>query len=182
MLGLCKQGEGGNLNIKTRRGDVVGIGKVKIPRTAEFDYEIPMLSFIVVKSEGQYVSSCLHLRHDGYGTSETNAIDDMIEMLRFFLGANFARLTVDNAWENIKDLFHIENDKDLIEDWNAYRDFQLFLAKKGISTDKVDILRKRIGQMERRIEQLEADNLELRKKFDDNLELIVEYTPLKEAA
>jgi hypothetical protein len=47
--------------ITTSRGEVVGIGKVKMPKTQDFKHEIQMLSFLVIKeSENSYVSTCIH--------------------------------------------------------------------------------------------------------------------------
>ena len=41
--------------LETVRGKVIGIGRVKIPKTSDFDYEIPLLSFIVIeKKDGGY--------------------------------------------------------------------------------------------------------------------------------
>jgi len=166
-----------NQTLRVSRGNVVGIGKVKIPRTQDFDYEIPMLSFLVIEeSDNSFVSSCMHLRIDGYGTADDTAVDDMINNIDYFLKANFTRLSPDNAWLNLKDLSHVNNDTN--ELWNAYRDVQFDLAAKGMPTDSVEILKKRIAQMQRRIEQLESENVQLK----DRLSLIVDYTPLRVVA
>ena len=112
--------------IKVSRGEVVGIGKLKIPRTADFNYEIPMLSFLVIKEkEGGFVSSCIHLQVDGYGATDDSAIDDMITSIEYFLRANFSRLPEKDAWLNLIELSFV--DKDNMETWNAYRNVQLRL-------------------------------------------------------
>ena len=163
--------------IKVSRGEVEGIGKLKIPRTADFNYEIPMLSFLVIKEkEGEFVSSCIHLQVDGYGTADDSAIADMIINIEYFLKANFSRLSKQDAWLNLIDLSFV--DKDNMETWNAYRNVQFRLAALGIPTDNVENLRKKIDQMQRRIEQLEKEN----EKLEQELSLIVEYTPLREVA
>ena len=166
-----------NNTIKVSRGDVVGIGKVKIPRTMEFNYEIPMLAFLVIgETQTSFISSCMHLRIDGYGSADDDAVSNMINNISDFLKTNFLRLSPDEAWINLKDLSHV--DDDVIELWNAYRDVQFDLAAKGIPTDSADSLRKRITQLQRRIEQLESENALLKKE----LTLIVDYTPLREVA
>ena len=166
-----------NQTVEVPRGTVAGIGKVKIPRTAEFDYEIPMLSFLVIKeADGGFVSSCMHLQLDGYGAEDDAAVEDMINNINYFLNANFSRLSAEDAWLNLKELSHV--DCDTAELWNAYRDVQFDLAAMGIPTDSVENLKKRIAQMRQRIEQLESDNAQLKEK----LSLIVDYMPLRGAA
>jgi len=166
-----------NQTVKVSRGEVVGIGKVKIPRTTEFSHEIPMLSFLVIQeASGKFISSCIHLRIDGYGGADDASVDDMIDSINSFLKANFTRLSIGDAWENLKDLSH--TDDYTTELWNAYRDVQFNLAARGIPTDSVESLRKRIAQMQRQIEQLETENTQLREE----LSLIVDYTPLRTVA
>ena len=163
--------------VMVSRGKVVGIGKVKIPRTAEFGYEIPMLSFLVIEeADGGFVSSCMHLQIDGYGLADDAAVENMISSINGLLRSNFSRLSIDDAWQNLKDLSHVDNDT--MELWNAYRDVQFNLAAMGIPTDSAEILKKRIAQMQLRIDQLESENAKLK----EDLPLIVEYTPLRAAA
>jgi len=178
IINLITQGEKTVKNtVKVSRGEVVGIGKVKIPRTTEFSHEIPMLSFLVIQeADGKFISSCIHLRIDGYGSADDASVDNMIDGINSFLKANFTRLSDDDAWENLKDLCHI--DDDTAELWNAYRDVQFNLAAMGVPTDSAESLRKKIAQMQRRIEQLETENAELKEE----LSLIVDYTPLRTAA
>jgi len=148
------------------KGQVVGIGKVKIPRTLDFNYEIPMLSFIVIKKpDGKYASTCLHLLVDGYGTAVDTAVNDMLDAIDGFLRANFDNLEKKEAWNNLKDLSHSDDHSSPL--WNAYRDFQFDLAADGKSMDSVEALKKRIKQLSRRIEQLEKENLELKKSLAD---------------
>jgi hypothetical protein len=48
--------------IKISRWEVVGIGKIKIFPSNRLPYEIPMLSFLVVREEdGMFASICIHL-------------------------------------------------------------------------------------------------------------------------
>jgi hypothetical protein len=161
--------------VKVSRGTVVGIGKLKIPRTPEFNYEIPMLSFLVInENQDNYVASCMHLRVDGYGKKEDLAVNDMIENISFFLKANFSKVSIEDAWFNLKDVSRIDDTtKEL---WDAYRDVQFDLASIGITTDSVAILKKRIEQLQFRIKQLEKENALLKE------DIIVDYTPLRTAA
>jgi len=164
--------------VKVSRGSVVGIGKVKIPRTQEFDYEIPMLSFLVIEeANNNFVSSCIHFQIDGYGATDGTAVDDMIENINYFLKTNFSRLSLEDAWLNLKDLCHTTSDA-ITELWNAYHDVQINLASMGIPTDSIEVLKKRIAQMQLRINQLESENAYLKEE----LSLIVDYTPLRAVA
>jgi hypothetical protein len=162
-----------NQTVKVSRGDVVGIGKVKIPRTVEFNYEIPMLAFLVInENQAGFIASCMHLQIDGYGHAEDAAVNDMIDNISGFLKANFSKLAIDDAWLNLKDLSH--TDESTKELWNAYRDVQFDLAARGIPTDSVESLKKRISQLQFRVEQLESENAQLKEE----LSLIVDYTPV----
>ena len=155
------------------KGQVIGIGKLKIPRTQEFNYEIPMLSFIVIKKpNGMYASTCLHLLVDGYGTAVDVAVDDMIDAIESFLCSNFKNLSIDDAWNNLKDLSHSNEETSPL--WNAYRDFQFDLSAEGKSTDSVEALKKRIKQLNKRIEQLEKENEDLKKRFDKE-DIIIDF-------
>jgi len=148
------------------KGQVIGIGKLKIPRTLEFNYEIPMLAFIVIKkADGKYASTCLHLLVDGYGNAIDVAVNDMIEAIESFLRSNFEHLSIEDAWNNLKDLSH--SDEHTSPLWNAYRDFQFDLAADGRTIDNVESLKKRIRQLNKRIEQLEKENMELKKSLAD---------------
>ena len=166
-----------NQIIKVSRGNVVGIGKVKIPRTSEFNYEIPMLSFLVIEeAKENFISSCMHLQIDGYGIADDIAVDNMINNIDNFLKVNFSKLSKEDAWLNLMDLSHVDNET--MELWNAYRDVQFNLASMGIPTDSVDNLKKRIDQLQQRIAQLKSENMQLKKE----LSRIVDYTPLRVVA
>jgi cell fate (sporulation/competence/biofilm development) regulator YlbF (YheA/YmcA/DUF963 family) len=166
--------------VSVARGDVVGIGKIKIPRTREFNYEIPMLSFIVIEDKkGSFVSTCIHLQMDGYGSAPDLAVDDMGECIYHFLRQNFDKLSREDAWFNLKDLFHA--DDNMSELWDAYRDVQLDLATNDISTDNVANLKRKIMQLQRRINELESKNAQLEKKISDVRELIVDYISVQAA-
>ena len=117
-------------SIKVSRGDVVGIGKFKIPRTKEFDYEIQLLSFLSIKeSENSFISTCIHLRIDGYGKTVDEADDDMMNNVSFFLSQNFSQLSAKDAWDNLRDLFR--SDEWSNELCTAYHEVQVLLSMQG---------------------------------------------------
>jgi len=115
---------------KVTRGEVVGIGKFKIPRTEEFDYEIPLLSFLSIKeAENSYISTCIHLHIDGYGKTEDDADKNMMKNASFFLSQNFEKLSIEDAWDNLRDLF--KSDEWSNELWTAYHEVQIQLSIQG---------------------------------------------------
>jgi len=169
--------------IVVSRGNVVGIGKVKIPRTHELDYEIQMLSFLVIKeSETSFISTCIHLRVDGYGKTVQDANKDMVENIYFLLCQNFAKLSFDDAWDNLRDLYKADDWSN--ELWDAYHEVQIRLSIQGRPTDNILSLLTRLVQLTGRVKQLESQEAhavagEISKLADD---LIVDYTSLDEAA
>lgn len=172
-------------SVTVSRGEVMGIGKVKIPRTDLFNYEIPMLSFIVIKEpDGNFVSSCIHLHTDGYGAEVDNCIDDMIDSIKGFLESNFKKLSSDEAWKNLKMLSHA--DEGSTELWDAYRDIQYNLAAMGIPSDSAESLRKRMEQLQQRIDWLVYENAKLKGVLHarpiSSPSPIVDYTPIKRVA
>jgi len=123
---------GNNMTTTTKvtRGEVVGIGKFKIPRTEEFDYEIPLLSFLSIKeAENSYISTCIHLHIDGYGKTEDDADKNMMKNASFFLSQNFEKLSIEDAWDNLRDLF--KSDEWSNELWTAYHEVQIQLSIQG---------------------------------------------------
>jgi hypothetical protein len=166
--------------VTTSRGEVVGIGKIKIPRTSEFDYEIPMLSFIVIKESAKsFVATCMHLQLDGYGAADDLAVGNMADRIRYFLRENFQALNPVEAWANLKDLSHVDETSEL---WNAYRDVQFELAQYGIPTDSIGVLKRKISQLQTRIDQLATKNDQLVKELEKVRELYVDYIPVRKAA
>jgi hypothetical protein len=116
--------------IKVSRGEVVGIGKFKILRTEEFDYEIQLLSFLSIKeAENSFISTCIHLHIDGYGKTEDEADENMMKNASFFLSQNFSKLSIKDAWGNLSDLF--KSDDWSNELWTAYHEFQIQLSIQG---------------------------------------------------
>ncbi|MCL2444036.1 MAG: hypothetical protein FWD13_11320 [Treponema sp.] len=144
-----------NRSVKVSRGTVVGIGKVKIPRTQEFNYEIQLLSFIDIKeSEDSFISTCIHLHIDGYGKSIEEAEEDMVENIYFFLCENFRKLPYENAWDNLLDLF--KSDEWSNELWDAYHEAQIHLSMAGKTTDNIANLSSRLKQLEELIKEWET--------------------------
>ena len=140
--------------IKIPRGNVIGIGKVKIPKTLEFNHEIQLLSFLdIQESEASFVSTCIHLRIDGYGKTVEEAEEDMVENVYYFLCQNFSVLSPENAWENLRNLF--KSDKWSNELWDAYHEVQIQLSINGIQTDNTAELLRRLKNLEDRVKELE---------------------------
>jgi hypothetical protein len=120
-------------SIRVSRGEIMGLGKFKIPRTEKFDYEIPLLSFLSIKeAENSFISTCIHLHIDGYGKTEEDADRNMMKNASFFLSQNFNKLSIEDAWDNLRDLFNADDWSN--ELWNAYHECQIkiwiFLQKK----------------------------------------------------
>jgi hypothetical protein len=151
-----------NKSISISRGEVVGIGKVKMPKTREFGHEIQILTFLVIKeAETSYISTCIHLHIDGYGKSAEDSYRDMFENIYLFLCKNFEKLSIEDAWQNLEELFM--SDEWSCELWDAYHKVQIQLSMRGISTDNTENLLKRIKQLEARVRKLksqEARNIE----------------------
>ena len=105
----------------------------------------------------------------------------MIAAIESFLRSNFEHLKIEDAWNNLKDLSHSDDYTSPL--WNAYRDFQFNLAAKGKATDTVETLKKRIRQLNKRIEQLEAENSMLKGRLADAKEdFIVDFIDIEGVA
>jgi Zn-dependent peptidase ImmA (M78 family) len=153
-----------NEMIKISRGKVVGIGKVKIPKTQEFTHEIQLLSFLdIQESETSFISTCIQLRIDGYGKTIEEAEEDMDESIYYFLCENFNKLSAEDAWKNIKDLY--KSDEWSNELWDAYHEVQIQLSINGIAIDNTAGLLMRLEYLEERIKEWETrvENEELEK-------------------
>ena len=149
--------------LETHRGKTIGIGRVKIPKTSDFNYEIPLLSFIVIAQEGSvgYISSCIHLQIDGYGKTAEAAQRDMLDNILYFLDKNFnSEDYKEHCWENILDLFESNEDSSAL--WDRYHAFQIVLAERGRTTDRYSqVLRdlvNRIEALENKVKELEVEN------------------------
>jgi hypothetical protein len=140
--------------ITVPRGEVIGIGKLKVFPTNAFPYEIPMLSFLVIKTDpDSYVSTCIQLHVDGYGENPDKAKEDMKENCIAFLHDNFNNPRAkDKCWVNLHGLF-TDSPQDL---WEAYRNIQLDLAEQGVSTDITSFLIDRIADLEQQVVFLKA--------------------------
>ena len=150
--------------LESIRGKIIGIGRVKIPETSDFNYEIPLLSFVVIeKKEGGYISSCIHLQIDGYGKSVDDAQIDMIDNILNFLDENFNNENYkSHCWANILDLFEANESSSAL--WDKYHAFQIMLAEKGHATDQYSPLRL-LKELLDRIEELGETIKELEMKI-----------------
>ncbi|MCL2210047.1 MAG: hypothetical protein FWC19_09825 [Treponema sp.] len=116
--------------VMSKRGEVIGIGKFKIPKTKEITHEIQPLAFISIKtSDDSFISTCIHLRLDGYGKTEEEADKDMMENASYFISQNFSKLSDENAWDNLEELFACDDWSS--ELWNVYHKFQIQLSRQG---------------------------------------------------
>jgi hypothetical protein len=156
------------------RGKVIGIGRVKIPKMPSFNYEIPLLSFIVIKKEdNSFVSTCIHLQIDGYGKNVEDARIDMANNIWFFLKENFNNEKCkENCWVNILDLFKSNNRTDIL--WDKYHTVQVMLAERGVTTDKHSQLEQKIQELKAKVAKLEEDNNIKKLNIDELNKLISE--------
>jgi hypothetical protein len=171
--------------IKTCRGDVLGIGKLKVSRSPDFDFVIPMLSFLVLKEpEDEYVSTCIHLQIDGYGKTERGAILGMIDSVTFFLRENFTNPQCKNmAWLRVEEMLH-ESTHQETDLWDVYHRVQARLSMMGGATDQTEELWDWIKQLQERVERLEDDAAQRIEKELNSLLLLIRigYTQLDSAA
>jgi hypothetical protein len=166
------------------RGKVIGIGKIKVFPSNSLPFEIPMLSFVVLKNElDKYVSSCIQLHMDGYGNTPEEAREDMCENCIAFLNVNFTnKKCKSSAWVNLHDLF-MTDDEPTVELWNAYRTVQLNLAEKGVCTDGSKALSNYINDLEKQIKELKSiiDKSDPEELTETNAK-IIDYQECGEAA
>jgi len=147
------------------RGKVMGIGRVKFPKTSWFNYEIPLLSFIVIKKDdGSFVSTCIHFRIDGYGDTIEDAKFDMAENVWYFLNENFNNEKCkDSCWLNMYELSKGDEISTIL--WDKYHAVQFMLAERGVATDKYTQLQKKIAELESKVKELEK---KIKKKINDD--------------
>jgi hypothetical protein len=175
---------GGDVNepmkILLPRGEVVGIGKFKFKKTAMLKLEIPRLSFVLIKeSEASFISTCIHLRTDGYGETKEYAILDMIDSAYYLLKENFSNPNKEKAWESLNDWFQCDEWASPL--WNAYHSVQIEMAKEGWLTGSFDLLEQKIKDPEQRLEAEEARSLEENiLKYKKTMSL--RYGPMDEEA
>jgi hypothetical protein len=162
-------------NVTTSRGEVVGIGKIKVFPSNNLPYEIPMLSFLVVKEqENVYSSICIHLRIDGDGASPEEARESMKDHILDFLHENFTKERAQGpAWDHLKDLFLLDNT--MVELWDAYRILQVKFSQDGIQMDITADLLDRIEYLQNQINRLNTVKEKLEKKLAEKTEISWEY-------
>ena len=162
-------------DITTARGEVVGIGKIKVFPSNNLPYEIPMLSFLVVKeAENTYSSICIHLRIDGDGSSPEEARENMKDHILDFLQVNFTEERAQGpAWDHLKELFLL--DDTTRELWDAYRTLQVQFSQDGIKTDITAELLDRIENLQNQINKLVMVKEKLEKNLAQKTEIAWEY-------
>jgi len=178
-----------NSELIAARGKVMGIGRVKFPKTSWFNYEIPLLSFIVIKKkDGTFVSTCIHFRIDGYGNTVEDAKFDMAENIWYFLENNFNSKNCKNkCWLNMYELSKGDEISTVL--WDKYHAVQFMLAERGVTTDKYTQLQKKIAELESKVKKLEEKikkkiNTEERRESISNIvrSTPVEYIPIAKVA
>jgi len=162
-------------NIVISRGEVVGIGKIKVFPSNSLPFEIPMLSFLVVREqENTYASICIHLRIDGDGASPEEARESMKDHIIEFLYANFSGTRSEGAaWDHLKELFLL--DEAAHELWDAYRTAQIRYSQSGINTDITAELLDRIEHLQNQINRLMTVKEKYEKKLAEKTEISWEY-------
>jgi len=142
--------------LETSRGKVIGIGRIKIPKILIFNYEIPLLSFIVTKKkDGSFVSTCIHLQMDGYGKTVKEARIDMVNNVLYLLHENFTAERYDKTrWVNLLNFFKANQATSIL--WDKYHAIQLMLAERGIATDRDLAYQKKIEELEAEVKKLKA--------------------------
>jgi uncharacterized protein YdcH (DUF465 family) len=132
-------------------------------KSATLKLEIPRLSFVLIKeTDMSFISTCVHLRTDGYGETKEYAIIDMIENAYYLLKENFSNPNKEKAWESMEDWFRCDEWSSPL--WNAYHSVQIEMAKQDRSTDNFEILERKIENLEQRVGTLESEEVRLLKK------------------
>jgi len=153
--------------LQTDCGKVIGFGRVKVPKmpSVGFGYEIPLLSYVVIKrDDGEgYIASCIHLQVDGYGSDSLKACHDMISSILFYLRENFKCAScIGVAWDNMYEQVLSNPQSGAL--WDKYHALQYRLAKSGVSTDiphrKIASLQNKFDKLGARLVQNKANNLE----------------------
>ena len=164
-----------NQTVRVSRGNVVGIGKLKVFPSNALPYEIPMLSFLVVKEqENAYSSICIHLHIDGDGASPEEARENMKDHILDFLYENFRGNRAEGpAWDHLNELFQIDDAAH--ELWNAYRTSQIKYSQNGIQTDITSELLDRIEKLQNQINRLMTVKEKMEKKLAGKAEISWEY-------
>lgn len=147
--------------IRVPAGEVIGIGKLKVFPTKEFQHEIPTFSFLVAKADdGRFVASCLQMVTDGEGDSEEEAIKSMERGCLGYLKTIF-NSNKTNPWDILRELFN----EPLEEYWSAYKTMQINLAEKGINTDFQATLEKQIRQLTEELNAYKENNKSMQLKI-----------------
>lgn len=155
--------------IKVPTGTVIGIGKIKVFATEDFEKEIPTLSFIVAENEGRFTGTCIPLCLDCSADSTKEVCDKLSKLCEDFLSDLF-KYNPDNAWSQLHELFNSEASDEFRK---AYYDVQLNLAEKGIpyTSGMEDYLSKRLKEAEEELaiykqglkQQIKADVVSFEK-------------------
>jgi hypothetical protein len=160
-----------NSELEIDNGKVIGIGRIKFPKTDAFNHEIPLLAFIVTKEKnGAFVSTCIHFRIDGKGGTVEEAQTDMAENIWFFLSGNFSNENLKNrCWSDMYEMTKGDEISTVL--WDKYHAVQFMLAERGVTTDKYTQFLIKIAELENKVRELEEKSKI--NKFEENV--ILEY-------
>lgn len=160
--------------IKVPTGNVIGIGKLKIFTTKIFSHNIPTLSFIVSYNGDRYTASCLHLLLDASAKSDIDAVQRLSKVCEDYVIRLFEQ-GEESAWNQLHELFTADC---ISEFWNAYRDVQLNLAERGITTESSEI-----KTLQKMVEMYQEEINRLQNSEDSKLKIdVVSYERIEEAA
>jgi hypothetical protein len=150
------------------RGEAIGLGRVKILRNPEFgfDFEMPLLSFLAIKREDGrgHIATCIHLKIDGYGVSEEDAINDMVGSITFFLRENFKCQDKDSAWDNILGRFKSNPRSNVL--WDIYHELQIRLAKRNVPTNWDSSWQTETALSKDQVRELEKNSVAVEYKYE----------------
>lgn len=158
--------------ITTSRGEVIGIGELKIFSSKAIPYEFPMLSSVVINdADNSYVSTCIDLHIDGDGFKPEIAIDNMINNVMEFLRVNFAEIrNKERAWDYLKELSIIDDNS--VELWNAFSVLQLTLFQEGLKTEIIPKLLEYFFRQEEEIKKLSIKKEKIKQEITHLLDWI----------
>lgn len=139
-----------NNKVAISRGEVVGVGELKVLSSKKFLHKIPMLSFLVVKTNEGFVSSCIQLHMDGYGKTPDAAKENMCKnCIDYVIGVFNNSKMSGKSWTWLHELF--KSDERTIELLNAYNNFKLYLCEEGEEPDMTSNLLATIARLEQEI-------------------------------
>jgi hypothetical protein len=103
---------------------------------SEIGDDVPLNAIVIKEWGDSFVSTCINLHIDGYGKTADGAVADMKVNCDYFIKRNFELLPARDAWDNIIDLFRM--DEWAKETWDL---FYRFLFERKMNEGQVDFAR-----------------------------------------